>query len=241
MDTFQTIKECRIIGPNLPCVGVFYDDPKKVSGQDCRCAVGSIVTEGENKTSEDLLQKYKTSGFSVFSFPEVTHVVTATFPHRTCLSTVLGVRRVYPQLSQYIKERRLCAHPFIEVYRSTQIQFIAPLARQGDFYVPEVRPLPTHDESHSESDVSGAESNSECSLGSGVSLSDSRESSVHSEAQRSSCDRLSRTTRSRSRSRSSVLHLAQEQSQDSRSEEDPAQKNQELSPPELWGLVGEEE
>ncbi|XP_020789894.2 testis-expressed protein 264 homolog [Boleophthalmus pectinirostris] len=200
----HVFKESQSIGPTLPCIGVFYDDPKKVPGPSCRCAVGSIVSEGENKIPEDLLQKYETSGFSVFSFPEVTHVVTTSFPHRTCLSIVLGVRRVYPQLTQYIKERRLCAHPFIEVYRARHIQYITPLARQGDFYVPEVRPLSTHEDSLSESDVSGAESNSECSLGSGVALSDSRESSlnrssVHSGPLRGSCDRPSRSRRSRSK------------------------------------------
>uniref|UniRef100_A0A3P9N777 Testis expressed 264, ER-phagy receptor n=1 Tax=Poecilia reticulata TaxID=8081 RepID=A0A3P9N777_POERE len=57
------------------------------------------------------------------------------------------------------KERRLCAHPFLELYRDGQIQFIVPLARQGDFYVPEVRQterrLSEQEEFHSDTDVSG--------------------------------------------------------------------------------------
>ncbi|MEQ2178323.1 hypothetical protein GOODEAATRI_012862, partial [Goodea atripinnis] len=56
-------------------------------------------------------------------------------------------------------ERRLCAHPFLELYRDGQIQFIVPLARQGDFYVPEVRQaerrLSEQEESHSDTDISG--------------------------------------------------------------------------------------
>ncbi|XP_029906448.1 testis-expressed protein 264 [Myripristis murdjan] len=183
----QLFKECRSVGPQLSCIGVFYDDPEKVSGQRCRCVVGSILSEGESKPSEELLKCYEKSGFSIFSFPEVTHVVTASFPHRTLFSSFLGVRRVYPRLEHYIKERRLCAHPFVEVYRGGQIQFIAPLARQGDFYVPEVRRverrLSVLEDSHSDSEVSGADS--EYSLGSGILLSDSREtsrapSSIHS-------------------------------------------------------------
>ncbi|KAJ0023882.1 hypothetical protein NQD34_003781 [Periophthalmus magnuspinnatus] len=242
----HVFKKSQSIGPTLPCIGVFYDDPKKVPGPDCRCAVGSIVSEGENKTPEDLLQKYITSGFSVFSFPEVTHVVTASFPYRTCLSIVLGVTRVYPQLTQYIKERRLCAHPFIEVYRAGHIQYIAPLARQGDFYVPEVRPLSTHKDSLSESDVSGAESNSECSLGSGVALSDSRESSlnrssVHSNPPRASYERQSRTRRPRSKELSWDQHGRQEEREERLCEGESIQKNQEVSTQELWGVVGEEE
>lgn len=37
------------------------------------------------------------------------------------------------------KERKLCAHPRLEIYQHDQICFMCPLARQGDFYVPEVK------------------------------------------------------------------------------------------------------
>ncbi|KAK9528905.1 hypothetical protein VZT92_013036 [Zoarces viviparus] len=177
----QLFKESHRIGPKLSCIGVFYDDPKKVPGPQCRYAVGSILSEGENEADEELLKSYETSGFKVFSFPEATHVVTTSFPHRTVCSFLLGIRRVYPRLEHYIKEKRLCAHPFLEIYREGLIQFMAPLARQGDFYVPEVRKaerkLLEEEDLHSDSDVSGADSNSECSSGSGVLLSDSREPS----------------------------------------------------------------
>ncbi|XP_006892329.1 PREDICTED: testis-expressed sequence 264 protein isoform X2 [Elephantulus edwardii] len=36
-------------------------------------------------------------------------------------------------------ERKLCAHPWLEIYQQDQIHFMCPLARQGDFYVPEVK------------------------------------------------------------------------------------------------------
>lgn len=69
----------------------------------CRYAVGSILSEGEKDADEELLRRYEASGFQVFSFPEVTHVVTCWFPHRTYFSVLLGVRRVYPRLARYIK------------------------------------------------------------------------------------------------------------------------------------------
>lgn len=37
------------------------------------------------------------------------------------------------------KERKLCAHPRLEIYQQDQIYFMCPLARQGDFYVPEMK------------------------------------------------------------------------------------------------------
>ncbi|KAF3856225.1 hypothetical protein F7725_016948 [Dissostichus mawsoni] len=170
-DCRQLFKESRRIGPKLSCIGVFYDDPKKVPGPQCRSAVGSILSEGDNKADEELLKSYETSGFNVFSFPEVTHVVTTSFPHKSFVSVLLGERRIYPRLKHYIKERRLCAHPFLEIYRESQILFMAPLARQDDFYVREVRKaerrLSEQEELHSDSDVSGADSNSEYSSGVG--------------------------------------------------------------------------
>ncbi|XP_037346362.2 testis-expressed protein 264 homolog isoform X1 [Pungitius pungitius] len=154
----ELFKESHGIGPKLSCIGVYYDDPKKVPGPQCRYAVGSILSEGESQADEELLKSYETSGFKVFSFPEVTHVVTASFPHRTFFSVLLGMRRVYPRLEHYIKARRLCAHPFLEIYREGLIQFMAPLARQGDFYVPEVRQaerrLVEREDSHSDSEGS---------------------------------------------------------------------------------------
>ncbi|KAM8915661.1 testis-expressed protein 264 [Spinachia spinachia] len=185
----ELFKESHGIGPKLSCIGVYYDDPKKVPGPQCRYAVGSILSEGENQADEGLLKSYETSGFKVFSFPEVTHVVTASFPHRTLFSVLLGMRRVYPRLKHYIKARRLCAHPFLEIYREGLIQFMAPLARQGDFYVPELRQaerrLLEREDLHSDSEGSGSDSNSEYSSGSGVLPLDSREPSLAASSVRS--------------------------------------------------------
>ncbi|XP_070703950.1 testis-expressed protein 264 homolog [Pempheris klunzingeri] len=247
----QLFKESLSIGPKLSCIGVFYDDPKKVPGPQCRYAVGSILSEGENKADEELVKSYETSGFNVFSFPEVTHVVTTSFPHRTFFSVLLGVRRVYPRLEHYIKERRLCAHPFLEIYTGGQIQFMAPLARQGDFYVPEVRRverrLSEQEELHSDTEVS--DSNSEYSSGSGVLLSDSREtspamSSVHSMPMQ---DQGDRDDRGKSSGETTLKELDWEQTggqqaaREERLHGDSNQKSLEAPTQEWWGVIGGEE
>ncbi|KAF5902759.1 testis-expressed sequence protein, partial [Clarias magur] len=113
-----------------------------VPGPKCRSAVGSILSEGDQRPSADLQERYEKSGFRIFTFPEVTHVVSSRFPFRTRLSIILGVLRVYPRLGCYIKDRQLCAHPFLEIYRNHLIYYMSPLARQGDFYVPEVQKAP---------------------------------------------------------------------------------------------------
>ncbi|KAM6927831.1 testis-expressed protein 264 homolog [Xenentodon cancila] len=243
----QLFKEARCVGPELSCIGVFYDDHKRAPGSLCRYAVGSILSEGENKVDEELLKRYESSGFNIFSFPQVTHVVTTSMPHRTFFSTLLRVRRVYPQLENYIKERRLCAHPFLEIYRDGQIHFMVPLARQCDFYVPEVqqveKTLTEQEESYSDTDVSGADSNSEYSSGSGVLLSDSREtslmpSSAHSVPIR---DQASRDYRGRSSRGTSFKELDWDQTGGHQEEKDerhhggPNQENLEVATQQWWG------
>ncbi|KAK2091213.1 hypothetical protein P7K49_030497 [Saguinus oedipus] len=69
----------------------------------CRCAVGSILSEGEESPSPELIDLYQKFGFKVFSFPAPSHVVTATFPYTTILSIWLATRRVHPALDTYIK------------------------------------------------------------------------------------------------------------------------------------------
>ncbi|XP_018430937.1 PREDICTED: testis-expressed sequence 264 protein, partial [Nanorana parkeri] len=38
-------------------------------------------------------------------------------------------------------ERKLCAHPYVEIYKGDKIIFMCPLSRQDDFYVPEMKEL----------------------------------------------------------------------------------------------------
>ncbi|XP_056590916.1 testis-expressed protein 264 homolog [Triplophysa dalaica] len=181
-DCASVFKESSSIGPNMSCIGIFYDDPKKVPRQMCRYAVGSVLSEGDERPNEEQKELYEKHGFRVFSFPEVTHVVTACFPHRTPLSIFLGVQRVYPQLKSYIRERKLCAHPFLEIYKAGVIHYMSPLARQGDFYVPEVREpqrwlLGKESEEDARTDITGADSHSERSSMSRLPPSESRDTS----------------------------------------------------------------
>ncbi|XP_061641064.1 testis-expressed protein 264 isoform X2 [Phyllopteryx taeniolatus] len=243
---FDLFKEANSIGPELSCIGIFYDDPKQVPGPQCRCAVGSIVSEGEDKADEELLKRYETSGFHVFSFPEVTHVVTTSFPHRTILSILLGIKRVYPRLESYIKERKLCAHPFLEIYSEDLIHFMAPLARQGDFYVPEVRvaerSLSEQEEMDSDSEIS--DSNSEYSSGTGILLSDSRETSMAASSTRSESvrDREDPNPRGRMSRERSLMKTEWEQTDQEQEELHKDSSWMSLDPvPQLLGVVGGEE
>lgn len=96
-----TVKMFHIVSWNF--IYYFLASSLQTPGTLCRHAVGCILSEGENQVDEELLKRCKASGFNVFSFPEITHVVTTSVPHRAFFSTILRVKRVYPQLEQYIK------------------------------------------------------------------------------------------------------------------------------------------
>uniref|UniRef100_A0A1A8V404 Testis expressed 264 n=1 Tax=Nothobranchius furzeri TaxID=105023 RepID=A0A1A8V404_NOTFU len=172
------------IGPKLRSIGVFYDDLKQRPPEKCRYMVGSILCEGEEKLDEELLKLYEKFGFKVFSLPEVSHAVTTSFPYTTHLSHVLGPHRVYPRLASYIEERKLCAFPFIEIYGSDVINYMVPLSRQTDFFVPETKEELKPDVKEEDSDedrgtdITGADSHSDVSSVSGGVPWDSRETSL---------------------------------------------------------------
>nr|XP_032822491.1 testis-expressed protein 264 [Petromyzon marinus] len=130
--------EAASIAPRLRSIGVYYDDPAQVSPDKTRYAVGSILSEGGEAPSEDLCKLFEKFGFRIVSFPEVTHVVKTTFPYTTFLSIFLAIYRVGPVLGNYIKERKLCAHPWVEIYWDDVIHYFCPLAKQVQFYVPEM-------------------------------------------------------------------------------------------------------
>jgi hypothetical protein len=77
----------------------------QVAPEKCRCAVGSILSEGEESPCPELIHLYQKFGFKIFSFPAPSHVVTATFPYTTTLSIWLAIQRVHPALDTYIKVR----------------------------------------------------------------------------------------------------------------------------------------
>ncbi|XP_029455383.1 testis-expressed protein 264 [Rhinatrema bivittatum] len=129
------------IAPKLPSLGVYYDNPYTVPAEKCRYIVGSILSEGDEKPTPEMTRLFQKYAFKFITFPELSHVVMATFPYTTPFSIQLATNRVHPALDTYIKERKLCAHPWIEIYKGDKIYFVCPLSRQGDFYVPEMKAI----------------------------------------------------------------------------------------------------
>ncbi|XP_045617234.1 testis-expressed protein 264 isoform X2 [Procambarus clarkii] len=127
--------------PEYRTIGVYYDDPKMRQSHKLRYIVGVILSEnGSNVVPEhrELLEEH---GYQFATFPAIDHAVQTTFPFTSTISIIVAIMKVYPALREYVEMRSLCARPFLEVYdnEKSEIIFIGPLARQDDFYVPEVQ------------------------------------------------------------------------------------------------------
>lgn len=82
----------------------------------CRYAVGSILSEDEEKPDEELQRLYEKFGFRVISFPEVSCAVTSSFPNRCPLAPICGAYRVFPELNAYIMVSAECPNFFLASY-----------------------------------------------------------------------------------------------------------------------------
>ncbi|KAI5628415.1 hypothetical protein C0J50_2905 [Silurus asotus] len=160
------------IAPKLCSVGVFYDNPNQVEDDCCRYAVGSILSQDEEKPDEELQRLYEKFGFRIISFPEVSCAVTSSFPNRCMLSSICGAYRVFPELYHYITDRGLSAYPFIEICKGDLIHYMCPLENQESFFVPELLEKQTEGGEKTETDKEADETHTGegCTSESGVAV-----------------------------------------------------------------------
>ncbi|KAJ8265381.1 hypothetical protein COCON_G00144800 [Conger conger] len=147
------------------------------------------------------------------------------------------------------QERKLCAHPFIEIYQGSTIHFMGPLARQSDFYIPELQEdSEDSEEEDRRTDVTGAGSNSETSSMSHM-MSGSRESSLARSSvptlthrpQRSDRDHWSDRSSNQSSSSFEDLDLELVEKQEETAAEVPCSKPLDVTPEEREAVAEGEE
>ena len=83
------------------------------------------------------LEALVSAGFKVAVLPKQQYAVVSSFPLKTSLSLYVAIFRVYPRLRNYIAQMGLCAYPAIEICNATKMDFMMPLSRQEEFFVPE--------------------------------------------------------------------------------------------------------
>lgn len=82
-----------------PCFGVYYDDPRKVDRNQCRCIVGKIIPDNftEKKAPENVT-------FDVI--PRIEPIFQIEYPLRSFLSIFAGMSRAYSALNNYTQQNK---------------------------------------------------------------------------------------------------------------------------------------
>ena len=71
--------------------------------EECRYAVGAFLAyDAETSDREKIFAEFRSHGYEIKEMKDTGKAVYCSFPHTTELSIILGVARVYPQMSAYI-------------------------------------------------------------------------------------------------------------------------------------------
>lgn len=110
--------------------GLYYDNPQEVDKDKLRSIVGCIV---EGRSVEDLIKVGNKYG--VKEYPSSKSVV-AEFLYKGKMSIIIGVFKVYPKLSAYIKEHKYAQTPIMELYDqpNEKIKYILSINLSNDIF-----------------------------------------------------------------------------------------------------------
>ncbi|KAK6480639.1 testis-expressed protein 264-like [Huso huso] len=174
-DSGAVFTESCSIGPKLSSIGVYYDDPKQESVLLTWCRWLGLSACSPCIFYSSAVMARLVVGFKTFYslYLSVQHILLLPLFGVFKRAISYKILLFFPSS---LKERKLCAHPFLELYRGDLIYYICPLARQGDFYVPEMRETERRqkekeeDSEDRQTDITGADSVSD--------ITESRETSM---------------------------------------------------------------
>jgi len=127
-------------------IGIYYDNPMQVEPGKQRFLVGIVLNDDNLNIDTKMKRKFANKGFKTEWLPAISHSILVEFPWSTPFSVFLAIWKVYPAIENFIKENKLCAHPYIEFYDREMMQFIVPLSKQERFYVPDYTSLQATDQ-----------------------------------------------------------------------------------------------
>lgn len=112
-------------------VGLYYDKPGDVEESKLRSVVGCIL----NNTADAQKIKGLGSKFKIVEIP-ASHYVKSTFPYSNTISIVIGIFKVYPEFSKYMKEKNYSGSPSFEIYdeQNKKIIYLMSLADNKALY-----------------------------------------------------------------------------------------------------------
>jgi len=102
---------------NVTGMGIYYSDPKTTKTKDLRSDVGCLLERADALRADEIMKKMKVR----IMFPK--KYCTAEFPMKNQMSIILGIVKVYPEMSRYMKAKGYKMTPAIEIYEKDRIVY----------------------------------------------------------------------------------------------------------------------
>ena len=100
---------------NVKGMGIYYSDPKITKKEDLRSDVGCLLERADALRADEIMKKMKVR----IMFPK--KYCTAEFPMKNQMSIILGIVKVYPEMTKYMKAKGYRQTPAIEIYEKDRI------------------------------------------------------------------------------------------------------------------------
>lgn len=83
--------------------------------EECRYTVGAFLAyDADASDREKIFAEFRSHGYDIKEMNDTGKAVYCTFPHTTDLSIILGLARVYPQMSEYILVSKIMKTAFLK-------------------------------------------------------------------------------------------------------------------------------
>ena len=100
---------------NVNAMGIYYSDPKATKKEDLRSDVGCLLERSDALMADEIMKKMKVR----IMFPK--NYCIAEFPMKNRASIILGIVKVYPEMTRYMKVKGYRMTPAMEIYEGDRI------------------------------------------------------------------------------------------------------------------------
>lgn len=98
-------------------MGIYYSDPKAVKTEDLKSDAGFLLDRADAMRADEIMRKMRVR----IMFPK--NYCTAEFPMKNNMSIILGIIKVYPEITRYMKAKGYKPTPAIEIYEKDRIVY----------------------------------------------------------------------------------------------------------------------
>ena len=102
---------------NVKGMGIYYSDPKTTKKEDLKSDVGCLLERADALRADEIMKKMKVR----IMFPK--KYCTAEFPMKGQASIILGIIKVYPEITKYMQAKGYRMTPAMEIYEKDRIVY----------------------------------------------------------------------------------------------------------------------